>query len=187
MVAFRNPTPASDPTARRQFQKLAHKLEMELASPYARVELTANETISNNSQTAVPWDRAYNDDAEEWDPYGFWVSGSATRLSVPAGLAGVYVIQFGGVWEADSTGLRRLNITKNGTATEHGEWKELNPSGSSQARGNVVTILPMDDGDYVEALVYQNSGGDLDVVNNTNTTFRMTKIGRIAHKPFRIW
>jgi len=132
------------------------------------VELTANETIANAINTQIPWDAVVTDTSS------IWSAGSPTRLTVPAGasrvkLSGSILFNF------NATGVRTLQLLKNGAAVKGGIYaNNTNPDSiyAAPLKGTSA-ILTVSPGDYFELDVYQNSGGNLDIIDNANTWFAM--------------
>lgn len=91
--------------------------------------------------------------------------------------AGVYLIN--GLVEiaANATGLRRLDVRLNGT-TIIGSESTLNIGAGANLQMEVSTLYPMAVNDYVELLVTQNSGGNLNVnvAGNYSPEFGMCRV-----------
>lgn len=133
----------------------------------ALVYLTANESIANNTVTAIPWD------AESYDTDGIWTSGSATRLTVPSGVTKVRLSSSAN-FAANATGQRQVLIYKNGAAfigMPDNLFAAL-ASGAFTAFAQSATVTVVA-GDYFEANVWQTSGGALNVTNGEQTWFAM--------------
>jgi hypothetical protein len=118
----------------------------------ARVYHNANQSISHASLTAL----AFNN--ERFDSGGFHdTATNNSRLTVPTGLDGKYLI-FGSVrWATSATGYRELSIRLNGTILI-----AVDARGAAPTYGTYVTISGIYDlsaGDYAELIVYQESGG----------------------------
>ncbi len=122
----------------------------------AAVELTANESIPNNALTAVPWD------VEDYDLGDFWDAGSPTRLTVPAGGGGMYHVSCSAEFASSSGGTRVWEIWLNGS---RGALRYALPTPGSTATPAMAIqgVLNLAGGDYVECVVYQNSGGALNL------------------------
>ena len=88
---------------------------------------------------------------------------NTSRLTVPAGGAGLFAI--GGCIEfaANSTGRRGIQIRLNGTTVIVRE--ETNNIGASNDHPcTIYTEYQLAAGDYVELMGYQNSGGSLNML-----------------------
>lgn len=119
-----------------------------------RVALTSDFTVGTGTPSKViPWDTEIEDDSEMHD-----VSTNNTRITIPTGLGGVYIIglnaEFTGVSDASS---RLIGIGKNGSS-------EIALTRSHASAMNqpfdVMTVANLSDGDYIEALVLQETGSD---------------------------
>ena len=99
-------------------------------------------------------------------------------MTVPSGKGGYYLVTFAQSWQPNATGLRAYRIRKNGTDYRLGTDYIGN---STVYVGNRITcIVPLTVGDYVEAVVRQTSGGDLDVYIDgvgSNPIFQMHYLG----------
>jgi hypothetical protein len=127
-----------------------------------------NQTITNNTNTAISFD------TETFDTDGMWAIGDPTKLV--AQLAGKYVITCSARWDGNATGSRVVSVKKNGTTF-------LSQNGSKDVEGNHVivtgspTIATLAASDYIEIIVFQDSGGNLDIIADTRTTGAMAYIG----------
>ena len=114
------------------------------------------QAIVNATWTAVQW----NATTYDMTP-AFWVVGASTRLTIPYGVTQVKV-GCTVMWDASSTGVRAVTAYKNGAAFVG------NPYDLRQAVGydlfSIVspTISVVKD-DYFELMVYQTSGGNLNI------------------------
>jgi len=121
----------------------------------ASAYLTAAQSCANNSFVTL------NFDAENFDTDGFHSNvTNNSRLTVPSGKAGKYLVNFQADFALNATGVRYAFITLNGS-TNVGKV-QLAPTGASDAWiVSVNAILNLSVGDYVEARLLQNSGGAL--------------------------
>ena len=119
---------------------------------------TTNQTISNSSQTNIAWD------AEPLDTNGFHDnSTNNTRITIPSGKDGKYLINVLVKWDLNTSGRRNLLLQKNGSTMTTADWL-WNPS---TVEGYVMCTVSFISSavatDYFEVRVNQNSGGNLDV------------------------
>jgi hypothetical protein len=125
-------------------------------SPTSRVYHSANQSIANITVTAL----ALN--SERDDTHAFHdTATNNSRLTIPTGLGGRYLI--GGTVEfaAAAGGLRIVAIRTGGTTDIARErWV---PAGNDTDTMTVVTLALLNAGNYVELTVYQSSGGALNV------------------------
>lgn len=102
-------------------------------------------------------------DTEVLDASGFFDVAANTRLTVPVGLAGVYLVGW------------RVQFNPNGAGDRQG-WLRVNGAGSEgadAAPGSTVigpalsghTLLDLAAGAYVELVLYQTSGGPLGLID----------------------
>lgn len=137
-----------------------------LAYRGALVAITANQSIPNNALTVVAWD------SEIYDTNNIHESvTNPSRLTVPAGVTAVKI--YGGTfWAINSVGVRYIYVYKNGVAAAGlpvDQKVAINETGSNVCSA-VVTVNA---GDYFTMIVYQDSGGALNMQNSVSTFFGM--------------
>ena len=120
------------------------------------VKRTANKTISTATWTKIDFD------AENFDTNGFHDNATNnTRLTIPSGQGGYYLITWNAIFASNNTGYRATGITKNNAAV---------PGSSSNAIGGIAVgytpvgqqfVLNLAAADYIEMQVEQTSGGNL--------------------------
>jgi hypothetical protein len=129
------------------------------------------QAIANNTDTNL------NFDTERLDTDGFHSTVTNTsRITIPTGLTGWYVVNAKFRWDKNATGVRLLKIKKNGT--EINAAPEL--SGSSTVfMGNELNIVDyFVAGDYIEFSVFQTSGGALNAyLDSINGQFSVIMVG----------
>jgi hypothetical protein len=127
-----------------------------LNPPACNVARSTDQTISSAVQTTVTFD------TEKYDLRNMWNSGSPTRLTVPSGAGGIYVI--GGVIEytANAVGARQCILMVNGAIV--GRTFSDNPGSGPAGRVSFVRDIALAASDYVEMAGYQNSGTTLSMV-----------------------
>lgn len=128
----------------------------------ARVSKSSDQTISNTTDTAVIFDTEVHD-------YGAcWISSTGTRLTAP--IKGVYSIggnvQFAAGGAATT---RQVYVRVNGDSNKRACWEYVQGTNALERIG-CSTNYELDEGDYIELMVYQNSGGNLDI-NANNEAF----------------
>lgn len=133
---------------------------------YATLQMT-NCTIPNNSVTEIPWaTNACTGSTGTFtkleDTDGFYNSGNNTRLTAPS--AGRYNVCADAQWTANATGTRTLQIdlmdVPISTTFTFGK-NQMNGEASSGPDQTTCWDVTMNKGDYVQATVFQNSGGNL--------------------------
>jgi hypothetical protein len=116
-------------------------------------------------------DRALLFAVEEFDPDRAHISDSActnperSRLTAP--LDGVYEVGAAVEWPTDGDGTRTLSLRENGV-TPIATDRARAVSGSSTVQ-TVQTLVRLDEGDYVDAVVRQSANNTLVVQGATNT------------------
>lgn len=101
-------------------------------------------------------------DSEDYDVGGFHAGGAPTRMTIPAGGDGLYLIVAKCKFAANGTGNDRiLRITKNGAAV--GSQVSLPADANNATIALVVGVEALVATDYIEAVCYQDSGGSLNV------------------------
>lgn len=131
------------------------------ALPGARVYGNANQSIPDNTNTALIFTTADYDQAEFWD------AGAPTRFTIS--IPGVYNIQGSVSFAANGAGTRGISVRLNNLT--YLAWS-LIPSTSTtvQFQFQISTNYQLVVGDYVEIVVWQNSTGALNsVAGGVNT------------------
>lgn len=106
-------------------------------------------------------------DTETQDSYGGHSTTTNTSRYV-AQVAGLYLAWASTAWASNATGQRALLIAKNGTAVLNSEVLIL-PSTSANGLGGVaLSFVQCAANDYIEAWVWQNSGGTLSTNSSGN-------------------
>jgi hypothetical protein len=130
----------------------------------------AETTIANATFTAVAFS------VEKYDTDNFHsTSTNTSRITIPSGKAGKYLITGKLNFNSNATGYRQIAIYKNGSSLSYNAFAVVN--------GNVtgVTIVSLDslaEGDYLELFGYQTSGGNLNTESgSTATSFGVVYLG----------
>jgi hypothetical protein len=127
-----------------------------------------DQTIPDGVETPV----VYNSDA--FDTLGMHPENVAGDSRFTVILDGIYVIQASVKWEFNLTGNRRLKIRRNGQ--EIVASQEIKPNSGWPVTHILSTVVRLSAGDFVEAVVHQTSGDDLDVTLGNGTEFVMYRI-----------
>jgi hypothetical protein len=102
--------------------------------------------------------------AENLDTDGFHDNATNnTRVTIPSGLSGNYLVLFSGLYVNNATGVVGVRCKVNGSTT-HGELKHPNgpASGGDGNHGpSSFALLSLSTGDYVEVEAFQTSGAGL--------------------------
>lgn len=125
----------------------------------ARVYHSANQSITNATYTAL----AFN--SERWDTHAFHsTSTNTSRLTVPR--SGLYAVAGTAEFASGGGNIRALTIRKNGSI--FGTLQQTSPLGGGQVTTiHVTDLVSLDATDYLEMMVYQDSGGALNVNAST--------------------
>jgi hypothetical protein len=127
----------------------------------APVKLTADEPITDTTDTVVPWD------ATEFDTDGFWDGGNPTHLTVPSGVSRVRLL--GNVrWQSSATGERQILITKNGAAFR-GQPMARHGAAGLAGQNLVSPALAVSAGDVFELSVWHSASASLNVEAHSQT------------------
>lgn len=139
--------------------------------PSVRAYNTANESIPNNTATALTFN------SDDWDTDTMHnEAGSSSELV--ATTAGKYLIYGHVEWAANNTGRRHLGIRHEG-ATYIAYDIRPTAAGSVVTRQSISTVWDMAAGESVELIAQQDSGGALNVVAQARWSpeFGMHRIG----------
>lgn len=128
----------------------------------------AGSSIPNNADTAITFT------TEAFDTSGMWDAGQPTRITCVQ--AGFYYITCNTFWNANAVGTRRIRIRLNGGATILvGDSRPTVATAGLQTDQNAPkSAWQANVGDYIEMVVYQNSGGNLTGFNAV-TVFKQSE------------
>lgn len=128
--------------------------------PSAKLISTVTQTIPNNTVTKLTYS------AIGHDSYSARAEGPMASLAtddITVRKAGLYIVSAGYTWVSNATGVRRIDIVKNGVSTA-GDIKLGYVGGGNSI--TVTTPLVLAVNDVISISVFQNSGAPLDVNNN---------------------
>lgn len=143
------------------------------------VKSSGQQVIDDSTNTAVTFDQ------EEWDTHNMHSTSSNTsRLVVPSGQGGNYLVMGQVAFDNNATGHRNLKIRVNGNSTTWLAKSNQTMLGSTDCQWlQVSKVLSLAAGDYVELIAYQNSGVTINIGigvdeggNDETSWFQMTKI-----------
>lgn len=112
-------------------------------------------SVATGTDTPVAWNGT-----DEYDPDGYHDPGGAnpSRITVPSGLAGWYEVKAGVVWDTNATNYRHIWLRKNGSTPFSNIVRGAGiASYLCQFTSGLVNLAV---NDYVEAIVFQDSGGN---------------------------
>jgi hypothetical protein len=134
----------------------------------AKVYSNTTQVIAHNAGTAFIMTTA------EYDPDGYWDAAHPTRLTVPAGKGGCLFLLMGGTYTADQPNPdMSVSWSKNGALVDRdgGEtWIYNSNQAPGYGQGAMTpgpTLVYLNDGDYVEFSIYQDSSNN----GNASMTF----------------
>lgn len=127
-------------------------------APAVRAYRTTNRTLGTANTGTISLN------ANTFDTDGFHsTSTNTTRLTIPAGLGGIYLVTGQITWDSSNAGIRELDIFRNGGASADGFVRQIN-SGGNRMTQTLTRIASLAAGDYLELAGYQDSGASLDIL-----------------------
>lgn len=138
----------------------------------ARAYNSGNLTIATATATVLTLD------SERWDTDTIHSTSSNTgRLT--CNTAGYYAIWGSVYWAASATSYRQVNIQLNGTTNIVVVRDETNTISSDPMMQDISTVYQLSATDYVELVVRQETGGNLNITAAANYSpeFAMHRIG----------
>jgi hypothetical protein len=132
----------------------------------------ASQTISNATETALTFDN------ENYDTNGFHDNvTNNTRMTVPAGKAGKYLITANTIFTNNATGQRIVYVYVNATNVTF-TGPAIGGSASIDLGLTTTYVADLLVGDIVEVRAYQNSGGSLAILaNSARSSFQVSYLG----------
>lgn len=133
------------------------------------------QSLTNNAQTDLVFNSEYFDTDSMHD-----TSTNTGRLTITT--PGIYVVTLNVAFAANATGQRILTILLDGTRiASHG----ITAGSAAVIRLGLTTIQSINNGSYLSATGFQDSGGALnaladDAANNTFARFSATWVGRTS-------
>jgi len=116
-------------------------------------------------------------DKEVFDDANFAnISTSATRITIPTGYSGRYLVGGWAWFSANSTGMRSIGIVKNGDGVTDEYWIDAHSGNAGASDGTSMSCsgyFNLTEGDYLELYLFQRSGSTL----TTLSDLWLTKIG----------
>lgn len=127
-------------------------------------------SVANAASTAL----TYSTETIDTDGYHS-TSSNTSRLTIPQ--TGYYQVTAAAEFGANGTGIRQVAIVKNGTSTLGAGRQQAVTSGGLNTLVECSRLLYLTAGDYLEAHVYQDSGGSLNVTTTEYQPFQITRLG----------
>jgi hypothetical protein len=123
---------------------------------------SADQTISNNTFTALTWN------TENFDTDGFHDNSTNTsRITIPSGKGGKYLIN-AGIMFGTAGGARIVRLRINGTDKLFAEFAGNSTFFQPYTLNEVFSLVATD---YIEFFVYQNSGGNVTAYKGTTDIY----------------
>jgi hypothetical protein len=122
---------------------------------------TGNQSIPDSTATAIDFN------AESFDTDTFHDnSTNPSRVTIPSGKGGKYLFTAWASFVGNGTGYRDMQLLKNGTTLTGSSAVGWKPDATGYTAGTIAVILNLVATDYLEVLVTQTSGGNLNLVGN---------------------
>jgi hypothetical protein len=155
------PAPATKDQHQADWRKLVEWAAQLVAFKGVHAYRDVDTTITDNTITLVTLT------AESYDPQNMHAA-SSSELVIPQ--PGWWQVRGAGRFAGNATGFRYAEIRVNGTARATN--RKLSVSASAATPVEVETApLRLATGDRLELAVYQNSGGDLNIVQGEHSVF----------------
>jgi hypothetical protein len=144
-------------------------------APAVGVFHNANQAITTSTLTALAFNSERFDQVANAASTMHDTVTNNTRLTCR--YAGVYDIKGCVVWAGNATGIREVDIRLNG-ATQLQQEKQINAGAGETVAQSISRHYPLAVNDYVELMVWQTSGGNLNVnvVGNYSPEFSMVRV-----------
>lgn len=138
----------------------------------ARIYTTTAQAIPDSTYTELEFDSVTFDDADAFDKFGFVdLDADSTRITIPDGMGGKYLVGVMVQFTSNNNGIRDLRIVYNDSS--HIAYDRANAITGLGENLGCVTPYGLSGGDYIEAIVYQNTGGALNTDHAIFWIFRL--------------
>lgn len=128
--------------------------------PAAQMKTSTNQAITNNLTTKVAYD------ITAYDSYAARSEGAMVNLTndeITIRKAGLYSVTALASFAANATGIRRLQIAKNGATITPFQQPTVSSGGSTSMIVHELLVLAVND--IISVNCFQTSGGNLDLTN----------------------
>ena len=137
-----------------------------------RVTNSAAVSIANTTVTALTFN------TETYDTDAFHSTSTNTdRITIPAGKAGYYLINYNINYAANGSGFRNCGIRINGSGTGIDNVAYIKGFSDEENSLAASTVYYLNAADYVSLHTYQNSGGSLNAIGVGRTYFEVIRMG----------
>lgn len=127
---------------------------LEGGNPRVRAFTSSSITIADSTQTAVVFGGA------TYDAGGMYAGGSSTDLNIPK--QGIYLVTAFTVWHTNGAGIREIEIQRDGSSEVVTSQTFANTTRPTKV--NVSADAVFNVAEFIRMLVFQDSGGDLDLI-----------------------
>lgn len=136
-----------------------------------RVFASSAQSVANSTDTAA----AFANESYDTDSFHNNVTNNS-RLTIPAGLSGYYRLTCNIGFATSASGRRIIQVRLNGGASLCAG--ELTPALGVEPTGTLTDTFFLSAGDYIELLLFQNSGASLNTSgNSTRDYFEVQRVG----------
>lgn len=126
-----------------------------------QLELKAAQSIGNAAWTQVVFNSQTFTGRYNYKTQPFWSSANPGRITIPAGLSGLYLITAECYFDLNATGTRLAQVYINGLGTT---YLAATPGNATwYGTVNISGLVWLNQSDYLLLYVYQNSGGALNL------------------------
>ncbi|MHC1591769.1 MAG: autotransporter outer membrane beta-barrel domain-containing protein [Candidatus Helarchaeales archaeon] len=150
------------------------------AREFVHVRKNQTQSIATSTDTVIQFDSS---DVEEADALGFHdPSSNNSRLTVPSGHGGLYLVTAVVNWETSLNAQTAIWLRKNGATSGVDAYisHDMRASTSVYDRGQCIsTVLDLSAGDYIELYVWHNKGSNANVESIASASYRPTEIRMI--------
>lgn len=138
-------------------------LDRQSARPAARAARGTVQAVAHNTLTVISFSAATFDSA------AFWTSAAPTRLTVPAGLGGLYLCGLAVTFANVTGGARRAAAIRRNGGTVIAAAEQVPPvSTAGYPQVATTTIYRLAAGDFLDSYAFQDSGGAIDLTANAD-------------------
>lgn len=130
-----------------------------ISNPMVVAYRSSTQSFANNTDERVTWEGTNEDYST-----AFWSSGSATRLTIPTGQGGLYLMTFHVTFAGNATGDRYAFIWANGADFSSPYGTVIRAPGTFAGRFSGTFVNDLSAGTYIQLNCRQNSGGALNLV-----------------------
>lgn len=128
-----------------------------------------NQTLSHNTTTVI------NFNQENFDTSGFHNNSiNSSRITIPTGLGGLYLIVAILSFDGNTTGLRQTRIMKNGSTQLESVIIAPTPNSNTATVVQATTIRQLSESDYIEVQGRHFAGVSLNMFEGTFSAVRIS-------------